>query len=598
MKISKKNRVQRTRPLPKHKRGVMLHCNLENESITIDPTEIPDELEPEIPDVQVTTSTMSKNAPDQIDIPNVQVRGSTTSKNASDVQVRGSKTSKNAPVRKTWTKSDMEGAIKDVEDNEYSIRAAANKWGIPNTTLSFWLQGLTTSTKRGSSTILSDEEEMEIVQWCQDMAEMGYGLEITQLKTYVAHICDTRANPFKNGFPGKSWWKGFKKRHPELALRTTEGIDKDRATMLRPSIVAAFYENLAKIYKGKQYGPHQIWNCDETGVQAGRNCGMRVIAKKGSISVPYIVSKSREWITILCCVNAAGQSIPGFYLFKGQRPLKNYIVGCEPGACMVAQPHAWMTKELFLNWLHHFARSVPGGVSPNNRHLLIFDGHGSHVALPTIQEARFLGIDLITLPAHTSHKLQPLDVSIFSPFKNYFKSERSEWMAKHHRLVINRSELASLCSLAFKKALTVDNIKAGFKRTGIWPLNPMVLINDMNPSRGFNVGVEEEDETISIESILRFTGVSESDIHESVEQFQRENVAIEMQLQQDSTTAEQGQGQLDSTTAEQGQGQLDSTTAEQGQGQLDSATTEQGQGHHDSATAEQGQGHHDSATAE
>ena len=176
----------------------------------------------------------------------------------------------------------------------------------------------------------------------------------------------------------------------------------------------------------------QIWNCDETGVQAGRNCGMKVIAKRGSRSVPYVFPKSREWITILCCVNVAGQRIPGFYIFKGQKQIKNYIAGCELGACMAAQPHAWMTKELFLNWLHHFAISIPGGVSTSNRHLLIFDGHGSHVVLPTIQEARNLGIDLLTLPSHTSHSLQPLDISVFSPFKNYFKKERSKWMAKHH----------------------------------------------------------------------------------------------------------------------------------------------------------------------
>lgn len=117
--------------------------------------------------------------------------------------------------------------------------------------MSYWLQGLKTTTKRGPPTILSSEEKTKIVQSCQDMVELRYGLEINQLKTYVAHICETRANPFKNVFPGKSWWKGFKIRHHELALRIAEGIDKDIATMLRPSIVAAFYENLAKIYKEK-----------------------------------------------------------------------------------------------------------------------------------------------------------------------------------------------------------------------------------------------------------------------------------------------------------------------------------------------------------
>ncbi|KAH9292362.1 hypothetical protein KI387_042453, partial [Taxus chinensis] len=144
---------------------------------------------------------------------------------------------------------------------------------------------------------------------------------------------------------------------------------------------------------------------------------------------------------------------------------------------------------------------VPGGVSPNNRHLLIFDGHGSHVALGTIQEARSLGIDLLTLPAHTSHKLQPLDVSVFAPFKSYFKEERRKWLFEKHGIDVNRAELATLGSRAFQKALSPENIKAGFKRTGIWPLNPHALDEDMAPSKTFDTS--SRDESHAAENILR-----------------------------------------------------------------------------------------------
>ncbi|KAH9314182.1 hypothetical protein KI387_022809 [Taxus chinensis] len=404
------------------------------------------------------------------------------------VEVTGSTTiTKKVYIRGQWTEADMKAALRDVEENGMSTRQAATKWGIPSTNVTDWLYGKRTGKRKGPPTVLTDEEEKEIVTWCQDMAELGHGLEVIHLKAYVAHMCQCRPNPFKDGLPGKSWWYGFRRRHPNLTIRIAEGLDRDRAVILRPRIVAAFYDNLQKIYAANQYGPDKIWNCDETGVQAGRNCGMRVIAKLGCRSVPHIMSKSREWITILCCVNAARQSIPGFYLFKAKRQLKNYIAGCEPGACMAAQPHAWMTKELFMNWLHHFARSVPGGVSPKNRHLLIFDGHGSHVALGTIQEARNLGIDLLTLPAHTSHKLQPLDVSVFSPFKNYFKTVRSRWMARNPGLEIRRTELAKLGSQAFQLAVTPENIKAGFRRIGIWPLDQNALSNDMRPSEAFDV---------------------------------------------------------------------------------------------------------------
>jgi hypothetical protein len=49
-------------------------------------------------------------------------------------------------------------------------------------------------------------------------------------------------NPFRDGFLGKSWWEGFKKRHPELVLQTIEGLDRDRALNLCPVVVTKFYD--------------------------------------------------------------------------------------------------------------------------------------------------------------------------------------------------------------------------------------------------------------------------------------------------------------------------------------------------------------------
>jgi hypothetical protein len=70
-------------------------------------------------------------------------------------------------------------------------------------------------------------------------------------------------------------------------------------------------------------------------------------------------------------------------------------------------------------------------VSPTNRHLLIVDGHNSHVTLEVVHKAMDIGLDLLTLPSHTSHRLQLLDVSVFGPFKRAFKRCRDVWTLKN-----------------------------------------------------------------------------------------------------------------------------------------------------------------------
>ncbi|KAI5065630.1 hypothetical protein GOP47_0020325 [Adiantum capillus-veneris] len=129
---------------------------------------------------------------------------------------------------------------------------------------------------------------------------------------------------------------------------------------------------------------------------------MKVLAKKSTEAVYGITCDSREWMTVLCYVNAAGHAIPSYYIFKAQRPNGNYIQNCEEGAMLACQKKAWMTGELFQAWLEHFEDSIPIRFGRDHRHLLILDGHGSHVSLEVASKAFNSGIDIVTLPAQDS----------------------------------------------------------------------------------------------------------------------------------------------------------------------------------------------------
>lgn len=140
-----------------------------------------------------------------------------------------------------------------------------------------------------------------------------------------------------------------------------------------------------------------------------------------------------------------------------------------------------------MNFLFHFIASVPGVVSPKNRHLIVLDGHGRHMDVETIEEVNNLRIFILKFLAHTTHKLQPLDLSVFAPFKNYFRPERASWMEKNRGVDINRFELADLASRAFKRDLTTSNIMFGVRRTRIWPLSVDALIHDTSCNHAFDV---------------------------------------------------------------------------------------------------------------
>ena len=71
-------------------------------------------------------------------------------------------------------------------------------------------------------------------------------------------------------------------------------------------------------------------------------------------------------------------------------------------------------------WITHVFEPV---TATSDRRLLIVNGHGSHVRAPFICHCLSHSIDLMILPLHSSHKMQPLDVGIFGPFKHYLAKQ-------------------------------------------------------------------------------------------------------------------------------------------------------------------------------
>ena len=56
-------------------------------------------------------------------------------------------------------------------------------------------------------------------------------------------------------------------------------------------------------------------------------------------------------------------------------------------------------------------------------HLLLLDGHSSHTKnLDAINLARENGTIMMCFPAHTTHRLQPLDVAFLKPGKAVYNS--------------------------------------------------------------------------------------------------------------------------------------------------------------------------------
>jgi hypothetical protein len=121
------------------------------------------------------------------------------------------------------------------------------------------------------------------------------------------------------------------------------------------------------------------------------------------------------------------------------------------------------------------------------------DGHVSHVMIKTLEQTIEFRLDMVTLPFHNSHMLQPLDVTCFKPFKTTFTKKRNVIMEKNNfshldKIILAKNGWAKLCNNLWEK----KNIKFGFRVFKIWPLNSVAMATKFIPSEVFTT-IEEED---------------------------------------------------------------------------------------------------------
>ena len=103
------------------------------------------------------------------------------------------------------------------------------------------------------------------------------------------------------------------------------------------------------------------------------------------------------------------------------------------------------------------------------------DNYESHLSIAAIHNARDLGIVLLTIPPKTSHKLQPLDVSVYGPFKTGYNITVDNGMKFKPGRNVRIYEVSSLVKEAQMITMTPRNIGSGFCSTDNWPYNPQIF---------------------------------------------------------------------------------------------------------------------------
>lgn len=375
----------------------------------------------------------------------------------------------------------MEKAIEAVANGMF-VRTAATNFEVPRMALKRRIKKKEAGALPKQLKILgsiqcvfTEDQEAELLRYIFDMETRMYGLTPRDVRCLAFQLAESNniKHPFSNSkqAAGKDWFAQFRKRHPNLSLRSPESTSVARARGFNKVAVDAFFDLLKPESVDKTLPAHRIFNVDETSISTVPGHNSKIVAMRGRKQVARITSADRGMsTTAVICMSAGGTFIPPLLIFSRQRMKEELKDGAPPGSIFACNPSGWMTVEVFSLWFDHFLSHVkPTAEDPA---LLILDGHKSHTKnLYVIEQARKNHVTLLCLPPHTSHKLQPLDVGVMYPLSRYLDLALEHWLNNNPGRVVSVFQISRLFCKAYLKGCTPENAINGFRKAGVVPFD-------------------------------------------------------------------------------------------------------------------------------
>lgn len=181
------------------------------------------------------------------------------------------RTYKRVSGRKKWGKANIRAAIEAVTSGGCSVKRASVEHSVPRQTLARHLQQEEEVEKLGRfATVFTEPQEQELIQHILNLEKRFYGMTTVEIRRLAFDLAEKNLipHPFNKStkLAGPDWLAGFRKRHPEISLRTPEATSIARAQGFNQVAVDRFFQILDETLATGNFSASRIYNIDETAI--------------------------------------------------------------------------------------------------------------------------------------------------------------------------------------------------------------------------------------------------------------------------------------------------------------------------------------------
>lgn len=392
----------------------------------------------------------------------------------------------------------IQKAVNELIENNLTFRQASKKYNIPLGTLYNRVHDKHGVKKHGGQTVLTSEEERNLVENVIICSDWGFPLDRDDVKMYVKMFLDEQGRVecrFHDNTPGNDWMASFLKRHKEaLSVRLANNIKRARANV-DVEMLSKYHDNVANTLK--DIPPHAIFNFDETNL-SDKPGGKKFLFRRGVKYPDRVINFSKSCITIMMCASADGVLLPPYVVYKALNMYPSWASGgpkgepccnntcCKSGSQYHYTVSGWFDMPTFERWFINVF--IPHAKMIEGPKAVICDNLSSHLSPLVLKESKKNNIAFICLPPNSTHLSQPLDVAFFAPLKrawslileSFKKSNPNKSIVDKTLFPTLLKQLLSHWSFMSKIPF---NIRSGFRATGLCPLNKSTLLKRLLDSK-------------------------------------------------------------------------------------------------------------------
>ena len=288
--------------------------------------------------------------------------------------------------------------------------------------------------KRGRKLLLGDDLDQKVQIYLRKVRE-GRGAVSARIVIAAARGILLKYNPSmlaELGGPvdlNKYWAHSVLKRMKFAQRKATTSKGKHTMTNFT-QLKQSFLDDVVEAVTMEDIPAELILNWDQTGIKLVP-CSSWTMEKQGEKRVEMVGVNDKRQITAIFCGTILGDFLPIQLVYKGKTNRCRPRFAFPPDWHITHSPNHWSTEETMLQYVEHiivpYVEKVREDVGADKTALVVIDNFKGQVTESVTSLLEDHNIHICLLPANTTDLLQPMDISLNKPAKDFLKRQFNQW---------------------------------------------------------------------------------------------------------------------------------------------------------------------------